>query len=176
MGRTLPAPTLGSLRSSVTAGPTRGTGEETRTGERSVLSGAVITYTTLQPPHGVDGIAVTERHHITNIAPSQLEIAVAQHGTTTTIVFVGEWDLAEQHATRQAIRSAMACPPECMVLDLSQLTFIDTSAIHVILELQSRAARQNTRLVITPGGRAVQRPFEVLGLAAALPFLNATAW
>jgi anti-sigma B factor antagonist len=119
---------------------------------------------------------VSKRDHITNVASSQLEIVVRQHGTTTTIGFVGEWDLAEQLATRQAIRSAMACPPECLVLDLSRLTFIDTSAIHVILELQSRAARQNVRLVITPGGRAVQRPFEVLGLAAALPFLNAAAW
>jgi hypothetical protein len=27
-----------------------------------------------------------------------------------------------------------------------------------------------------PGGRAVQRPFEVLGLTAVLPFLNAAAW
>jgi anti-anti-sigma factor len=66
--------------------------------------------------------------------------------------------------------------PECVVLDLSQLTFIDSSAIHVILELQKRCAQQNVRLVIAPGPRAVQRPFEVLGLTRALPFLTAAPW
>jgi hypothetical protein len=29
--------------------------------------------------------------------------------------------------------------------------------------------------MIAPGGRAVQRPIEVLGLTAVLPFLNAAA-
>jgi anti-sigma B factor antagonist len=121
---------------------------------------------------------VTKLDHLNNVAPGgfgQLEVVVAQHGTTTTIVFGGEWDLAEQHSTRQAIRSALASPPECLVLDLSRLTFIDTSAIHVMLELQARAARQNVRLVIAPGRRAVHRPFKVLGLTGVLPFLSAAA-
>lgn len=118
---------------------------------------------------------MTEPDQITNVSPDQLEIVVAQHGTTTTITFAGEWDLAEQDTTRQVIRSAMASPPECVVLDLGQLTFIDTSAIHVMLELQHRSAHHGVRLVIAPGSRAVQRPFEVLGLTFALPFLGAAS-
>jgi anti-anti-sigma factor len=70
----------------------------------------------------------------------------------------------------------LARSPECVVLDLSQLTFIDSSAIHVILGLQKRCAQQNVRLVIAPGPRAVQRPFEVLGLTRALPFLADAPW
>ena len=62
------------------------------------------------------------------------------------------------------------------MLDLSQLTFIDSSGIHVILELQKRCAQQNVRFVIAPGSSAGQRAFEVLGLARALPFLSATPW
>jgi anti-sigma B factor antagonist len=121
-------------------------------------------------------IAVTEPEHSTNAGFGQLEIVVAQRGATTTIAFSGEWDLAEQHTTRQAIRSALASRHECIVLDLSQLSFIDTSAIHVMLELQNRSAQENIRLVIAPGRRAVQRPLEVLGLTAVLPFLNARTW
>lgn len=59
------------------------------------------------------------------------------------------------------------------MLDLSQLTFIDSSGIHVVLELQKRSTHQMIRLVIVPGPRAVQRPFEILGLADVLPFLAA---
>jgi anti-sigma B factor antagonist len=132
------------------------------------------TSTTEQPPHR-SGTGATELDYMTTTDPVRFKIVIAQQGTTTTITFGGEWDLAEQHTTRQAIRTALAHPPECLVLDLSQLTFIDSSAIHVILELQNRAAQQNIRLVIAPGGRAVQRPFEVLGLTATLPF-RAAAW
>jgi anti-anti-sigma factor len=100
-----------------------------------------------------------------------LEIVVRHQGTTTTIAVRGEWDLAEQHGARQAIQSALAGAPECLVLDLSQLTFIDSTGIHVALELAKRSIQQNVRLVIVPGPPAVQRPFEILQLTDALPFL-----
>jgi anti-anti-sigma factor len=100
-----------------------------------------------------------------------LEIAVRHQGTTTTIALRGEWDVAEQHAARQAIQSALAGCPECLVLDLSQLTFIDSTGIHVAIELAKRSIQQNVRLVIVPGPPAVQRPFEILRLSDALPFL-----
>lgn len=76
-------------------------------------------------------------------------------------------------ASRQAIRSALARCPECVVLDLSQLTFIDASGIRVVMDLHTRAARQRIRLVIVPGPQAVQRLFEILQLTAVLPFLAA---
>jgi anti-sigma B factor antagonist len=93
--------------------------------------------------------------------------------TTTTIALAGEWDLAERRPTRQATRTALQRPPHGVVLDLSQLTFIDSSGIHVIVELQKRSAQHDIRLVIVPGPRAVQRPFEILQLSPALPFLTA---
>lgn len=53
---------------------------------------------------------------------------VREQGTTTTIPLGGECDLAGQHASHQAIRSALARFPKCVVLDFSQLTFIDSTA------------------------------------------------
>jgi anti-anti-sigma factor len=120
-------------------------------------------------------MAATELDHIAHAVPGPLEIVVREQGTTTTIALDGEWGLAEQDATRQAIRSALARSPECVVLDLSQLTFIDSSGIHVLLELQRRSTQQNIRLMIVPGPRAVQRLFEIVGLASALPSLTARA-
>jgi anti-sigma B factor antagonist len=107
---------------------------------------------------------------------SRLGITVSALGTTTTIAVAGEWDLAEQQATRHAIRDALRRSPECLVLDLSQLTFIDSSGMHVVQELHQRSRRLNIRLVIVPGPRAVRRPFEVLGLTDVLPFLAVTTW
>jgi anti-anti-sigma factor len=61
------------------------------------------------------------------------------------------------------------------VLDLSQLTFIDSSGVHVVHQLHKRSTHQMVRLVIVPGPRTVRRPFEILGLTGVLPFLVAAA-
>jgi len=60
------------------------------------------------------------------------------------------------------------------VLDLSALSFIDSTGIHGVIELHRRSLAQNVRLLIVPGVPTVQRPFELLGLTATLPFLAAT--
>ncbi len=106
--------------------------------------------------------------------PHGIGIAVTEQGSTTTIALKGEWDLAAVPTTRQAIRQALDRHPESVVLDLHRLSFIDSSGLHITLELHKRAARQNTRLVIVPGPRAVQRPFEICKLTQELPFLPAT--
>ena len=72
-----------------------------------------------------------------------------------------------------ALRTVLECSPETVVLDLSQLSFIDTSGMHDIMKLNERSMGGGLRLVIIPGLRAVQRPFELLGLTDKLPFLTA---
>lgn len=103
--------------------------------------------------------------------PLGLDITVLQQGTTTTIALNGEWDLAQQPATREAIRHALDAEPECIVLDLSRLSFIDSTGLHATIELHQRCAQHAIRLVIIPGPRTVQRPFEICQLTEILPFL-----
>ena len=99
-------------------------------------------------------------------------ITVRETGTTAELVASGEWDLAQQLIAQKAIRSALKGDPECVVLDLSQLSFMDSSGVHNVLELQRRCAQQHIRLVIIPGPEAVQRPFELCGLIDQLPFVR----
>jgi anti-sigma B factor antagonist len=105
-----------------------------------------------------------------DVYPGGLDIGISEHGTTTTIALQGEWDLASAPASREAIRQALDRYPERVVLDLRSLGFIDSGGLHVAIELQRRAARQNARLVILPGSRAVQRLFEICQLSEVLPF------
>ena len=118
---------------------------------------------------------VTYLDHRSPAIPDELKIAARENGTTTTIVVSGEWDLAQEPATRKAIKTALERRPECVVLDLSQLSFIDSTGVHAVVGLHTRAARQNIHLVIIPGPRRVQRPFEVCGLTDRLPFLGGPA-
>ncbi len=104
---------------------------------------------------------------------NQLEIVTREQGTTRIIELAGEWDLAGVPEVRQVAASALTGRPERIVLDLSRLTFIDSSGLHVTVELAHRSAAQNVRLEIIPGPRAVQRVFQLTGLADRLEFIEA---
>jgi anti-anti-sigma factor len=99
-----------------------------------------------------------------------LRITMSEQGSETTLSLDGEWDLAQQEATRHAIRAALTRQPARVVLDLSHVTFIDSSGIHVVVDLVKRAARLKIGLVIVPGTPAVQRIFDICQLTARLPF------
>jgi anti-sigma B factor antagonist len=136
----------------------------------------VIDFLHDQSTDRVEGrMASIELDHMPDAVPGQLEIAVREQGTTTTIALCGELDLAEQDAARHAIRRALMRTPECLVLDLSHLSFIDSTGIRVVLEVAKRSSQQNVHLVIVPGSAAVQRTFEVLQMTSVLPFLAQAA-
>jgi len=118
-------------------------------------------------------MAVSVQTNAPNVIDGRLCIAVSQVGATSTIALEGEWDLATQLATRQAIGRALADRPESLVLDLSRLVFIDSSGVHAVISLTRRTERLNVRFLIVPGPEAVQRIFEICHLTDSLPFTNA---
>jgi anti-sigma B factor antagonist len=116
-------------------------------------------------------------HRQTNapdLLEGELRIAVSQTGDATTIELEGEWDLATQLATRQAIGRALSGQPESLVLDLSRISFVDSSGVHAVVGLARRSQRLGIRLLIVPGPKAVQRIFELCQLTRHLPFTEAT--
>jgi anti-anti-sigma factor len=101
-----------------------------------------------------------------------LRIVTRQHGATTTIALQGEWDLAQRRSTREAVHLALRPRPECLVFDLGELEFIDSSGLNVLVDAHRRCVGTDTRLVIIPGPRAVQRVFELCGLNEILTFAD----
>ncbi len=104
--------------------------------------------------------------------PYTFRINASEQGATSTIELFGEWDLAQQPATTDAIAQVLDRRPACLVLDLSRLSFIDSSGVHGVISTRKRCAAQATHLVIIPGPRAVQRVFEICGLIDVLPFAD----
>lgn len=79
---------------------------------------------------------------------------------------VGELDIA----TAPELRAALARRDDGLVLDLSELEFMDTSGVQLVVEV-SRAAREAPfALSIVRGRPDVQRVFEIAGLEGVLPF------
>ena len=109
--------------------------------------------------------------HQRPVRPMELGIVVTQQRTTSVIELDGEWDLAAREATRTAIRRVLARGPSCVVLDLTRVSFIDASGVHVVVELARHSAADHVYLVIVPGPPAVQRVFALCRVIGELPFV-----
>jgi anti-anti-sigma factor len=104
--------------------------------------------------------------------PVGLRVAVSEQGTTSTVEFEGEWGLAECDAARDAVEQALERGPECLVIDLSRVTFIDSSGIHDVVTASKRSAERSVHVVIIPGPPQVHRVFEICQLTTLLPFAS----
>ena len=90
---------------------------------------------------------------------------------TLTVALDGELDFATalgvELRLEEAIRQA-----DRVVVDLSNLDFIDSTGLRTLLESHAAARREGVQLELVPGPEAVQRVFEVAGLLDELPFTS----
>jgi anti-anti-sigma factor len=100
------------------------------------------------------------------------EVETVREGGRLTVAPAGELDLATVPDVESALRDGDP-PPEQVVLDLSAVTFMDTSGLRLVLEEDKRAAARGGGFSIIPGPPSVQRIFELSGVADRLPFAPA---
>ena len=82
----------------------------------------------------------------------------------------GELDLATQQELRDALTAHAGRGR--LTLDLSELRFLDTSGLRLILETAEAARRDGFTFGVIPGPPAVQRLFEIAGVSEMVPFLD----
>ena len=89
-------------------------------------------------------------------------------GDAVVVIASGEIDLATSPHLRDALLSPEASSAS-VVLDLREVTFIDSSGLGVIVGQQKRAQEHNERFAVAVGGAvAVQRILELSGLVKVL--------
>ena len=82
----------------------------------------------------------------------------------------GELDLATVAAAEAAVARARRETPGPLRLDLSDLTFLDSSGLRLVLRIDAACRADGCDLQIEPGPRGVQRVFELAGVLDMLPF------
>lgn len=96
----------------------------------------------------------------------------AKLGATYRVTLRGEFDMAAVDAVSAALEGAYGGDVEVLVVDLSQLSFLDSSGLRVLLETHDRARESGVELRLRRGVEPVQRVFAITGLEAALPFVD----
>ena len=100
-------------------------------------------------------------------------IQVTRNGGATRIVPSGELDIATTPALEQAIKEATAEPGAALVLDLRDLTFMDSTGLRTLAQTNARAEEEGFELSIWRGSRQIERVLEISGLGALLPLEDA---
>ena len=102
----------------------------------------------------------------------EFRVDVARERGAVRISPVGEIDLATIGCLRERTSEAMAAGPGRLILDLRETSFLDSSALHLAVEILEWAERTGTQFAVIPGPPVVQRTFEVAGLGERLPFVD----
>jgi anti-anti-sigma factor len=100
-------------------------------------------------------------------------VQVIRNGPATQIVPSGELDIATTPALEQAIKEATAEPGAALVLDLRELTFMDSTGLRTLAQTNARAEDEGFELAIWRGSRQIERVLEISGLGALLPLEDA---
>jgi anti-sigma B factor antagonist len=96
---------------------------------------------------------------------------VTSEGETRLVVFSGELDLAGVERARAAIAEAED-GVGMIVLDLSQLTFLDSTGLEVVLRAARRADEAGRRLVVRKPSPYVKRLFELTAIDQSLDIVD----
>jgi anti-sigma B factor antagonist len=104
------------------------------------------------------------------IDPQQL--TVKRCGTATIIALGGELDLSTAPQISAAVGQLVNGSEESVVLDLSEVEFLDSAGVHAVLGIVRHAAAKDVRLVVLPAAPAVHAPFVLTGMEAHVPFVG----
>jgi anti-anti-sigma factor len=83
----------------------------------------------------------------------------------------GELDLSTAPELERTLQEAQARAP-VVVLDLRELTFIDSSGLHVIIKANARATQADRRFIIVRGARQFDRLLTVTGVGQRLEIVD----
>lgn len=102
---------------------------------------------------------------------SRLQVETRRSSAEWTIAVSGELDLASGSALKDAYDLAEASDAERIVVDLSDLDFMDSSGLRAVLSLDMRSRQTGTDLALHKASGSVHRVFVLTKIADRLPFL-----
>ena len=101
-----------------------------------------------------------------------LEIETQQRDGLVHVVLRGELDLSTVNKVQEELRRVEADAPAVVVLDLSKLTFLDSTGLRCLVTADQRARDADRRVVLVRGPDPVQRVFSITRLEERLEMVD----
>ena len=101
-----------------------------------------------------------------------LQVKTEEREGVPTIALSGELDFSRTELLERELGAAEARQPLVLVLDLSELNFIDSGGVRGIVHANQRAAEDGRKLLVVKGVERVHRVFEWTGLTLSLQFIE----
>jgi anti-anti-sigma factor len=93
-----------------------------------------------------------------------------QHDTVLVATVDGEIDSSNAAELRLALSERLPSASSALVLDLSDVGYLDSSGIHLLFDLGRRlAARRQALRLIVPGGAPMRRVLELCAIETVAP-------
>jgi anti-sigma B factor antagonist len=88
---------------------------------------------------------------------------IERNDGATVVHLAGELDLYNAHEVREALIACTDESPKRLVVDLTDVKFIDSTALGVLIEARTRMANRKSFLLASPG-LETRRALEISGL------------
>lgn len=108
--------------------------------------------------------------------PAALEVQQESRGSEVRLTLAGELDLHTAMDLSQRLDEIFASDPSELTVDLSELRFMDSTGLRLLLELNNRSEQDQWRLsLIAPKHEAAVLVLRATGTDTALPFVDAAS-
>jgi len=101
-----------------------------------------------------------------------LEVDSREQDGAVHLALIGELDLSTVEKVEEELRKAEDGGAETVVLDLSSLSFLDSTGLRTIVTADQRARKSGRRLAIVKGPGTVHRVFTITRLDERLDMVE----
>ena len=96
-------------------------------------------------------------------------VSAEARGRSCVLRLAGDLDLFSAEVLRRELEAALPAGPAVAVVDLREVSFLDSTVLGLLLLASRRMEAQGGALVLAAPGPAVERVLDVSGLRAYLP-------
>jgi anti-sigma B factor antagonist len=97
------------------------------------------------------------------------DVRLEREDATVVAVLTGEVDMSNATSVRLQIAESVTPDDDAMIVDLSELSFIDSAGLHTLIELGTVLDERRQQLLLCiPHGSHIERAIEIIGLPRAI--------
>ena len=101
-------------------------------------------------------------------SPELMSVTTERSDAGARVAVAGEVDCSTAPRMSACIEALLSAAPAEVVVDLTEVTFLDSAGLHALVTAHGRAQGLGVRLRVLVATRAVLRPIQVTGLESVL--------